>query len=133
MLVSCQPSGRGLHRVRTIEHQLYTPRRGGPESEGHACDPSSAPKRMLVWRIWRSDQNLLRALHSERPNRDTGGHAVPANARTEPGGACRVEPDANCLPRRGLPAVSSSTFQCPQPGTLGKVNSIASGAALSTT
>src|SRR5712691_4514361 len=103
------PAGRArLHRMRAVEHELHMVCRRRPEAEGDTVGTQ------------------LRA------EAHVGRHAVPANTRTERGGASMVVPDANCLPVRGLGAVSSSMLHWPYSGSPGRVNAIASGAALST-
>ena len=83
------PRRRRLHRMRPIEHDFDPFGRRRPEAE--------------------RDSGLMQLCAKAH----IGRHAVPANARTERGGAGSAEREANCFPRRGVGPVSTRTVQCP--------------------
>src|SRR5262245_1752107 len=98
-----------LHRTGAIEHQVASLCLRSPEAER---DP---------------------ALMQLRTKAHASHHAAPENAKIERGCARSFTPERSCSPRRGFGAVSNSTLQRLYFGMAGRVNSMVSGPAFSTT
>src|SRR5262245_9080171 len=98
-----------LHRVGAIEHNLCAGGGRSPEAEGNSGSIELGAK--------------ARAAH----------HAEPEKTRIDRGRACSFAPADSWTPSRGSGAVSKQVVQRMYCGSGGRVNSIVSGAALSTT
>src|SRR5262245_34845789 len=98
-----------LHRVGAIEHHLHALGARSPEAEGNSGSIELGAKAR------------------------TARHGEPEKTRIDRGRACSLAPADSWTPSRGSGAVSKQAVQRLYCGSVGRVNSIVSGAALSTT